>query len=51
LKRLQAKIFTAEPQRTPRSHFLFGGERPPNKKLLPTSKQNPFAVPEQSNVV
>jgi hypothetical protein len=26
------KNFTAKSQRTRRSHFLFGGERPPNKK-------------------
>jgi len=27
------KIFTAEPPRTPRIYFLFGGEIPPNKSL------------------
>jgi len=27
-------IFTAEPPRTPRIHFLFGREIPPNKKAV-----------------
>jgi hypothetical protein len=31
---VQNRIFTAEPPRTQRKEFLFGGEIPPNKKLL-----------------
>jgi hypothetical protein len=31
---VQNNIFTAEAPRTRRKNFLFGGEVPPNKKLL-----------------
>ena len=32
-------VFTAKPQRTQRRVFLFGGEIPPNKKILVLLKQ------------
>ena len=37
------KILTAEALRTRRKVFLFGGERPPNKKPSSMSKRAPFA--------
>jgi len=41
---VQNNIFTAEPPRTQRSDFLFGGERPPNKKPSFMSEHAFFAV-------
>jgi hypothetical protein len=35
-------IFTAESQRAQRSHFLFGGERPPNKRLFHETGKTPL---------
>jgi len=39
---VQNRIFTAKAQRTQSRYFLFGGERPPNKKV---SVQGSYHVP------
>jgi hypothetical protein len=39
-------IFTAETPRTQSGYFLFGGERPPNKKLTLVSEHAFFTVPQ-----
>jgi hypothetical protein len=39
---VQNRIFTAKKQRTQRSHFLFGGERPPNKSALEQDEMYPL---------
>jgi len=39
---VQNKIFTAKARRTQRSYFLFGGEKPPNRKFSSHDKMHLF---------
>jgi len=41
---VQIKTLTAEPLRTRRIYFLFGGESPPNKILVLQSNQHPLCL-------
>jgi len=43
---VQNSIFTAEAQRAQSRYFLFGGERPPNKKVSVISIQGSYHVPQ-----
>jgi len=43
---LQNRFFTAKALRALRSHFSFGGERPPNEKPLVESEHALSAVPQ-----
>jgi hypothetical protein len=42
---VQNRILTAKAPRTQSKYFLFGGERPPNKKLSLVSEHAFFTVP------
>ena len=48
---VQNRNLTAETPWTQRSHFLFGGERPPNKKPFFAPEKGPFAARERSNAI